>query len=97
MKLGSSWRGMGGEARFLMHFRFIPFMILLEVTNILLKLLFLCLLMMGLMIQISKMMSEADSADLSPSLVEGEVELLCHRPLVMFISPSIEHYLTNIR
>ena len=53
--------------------------------------------MMGLMIQISKMMSEADSADLSPSLVEGEVEPLCHRPLVMFISPSIEHYLTNIR
>ena len=43
---------MGGEARFLMHFRFIPFMILLEVTNILLKVLFLCLLMMGLMIQI---------------------------------------------
>ena len=82
MKLGSSWRGMGGEARFLMHFRFIQFMILLEVTNILLKLLFLCLLMMGLMIQISKMMSEADSADLSPSLVEGEVEPLCHRPLV---------------
>ena len=71
-----------GEARFLKHFRFIPLMILLEVTNILLKLLFLCLLMMGLMIQISKMMSEADSADLSPSLVEGEVEPLCHRPLV---------------
>ena len=38
--------------------------------------------MMGLMIQISKMMSEADSADLSPSLVEGEVEPLCHRLLV---------------
>ena len=71
-----------GEARFLKHFRFIPLMILLEVINILLKLLFVCLLMMGLMIQISKMMSEADSADLSPSLVEGEVELLCHRPLV---------------
>ena len=71
-----------GEARFLKHFRFIPLMILLEVINILLKLLFVCLLMMGLMIQISKMMSEADSADLSPSLVEGEVEPLCHRPLV---------------
>ena len=28
MKLRSSWRGMGGEARFLMHFRFMPFMIL---------------------------------------------------------------------
>ena len=89
MKLGSSWRGMGGEARFLMHFRFIPFMILLKVTNVLfkvfhtlLKVLFLCLLMMGLMIQISKMMSEADSADLSPSLVEGEVEPLCHHLLV---------------
>ena len=71
-----------GEARFLKHFRFIPLMILVEVTNLLLKVLFLCLLMMGLMIQISKMMSEADSADLSPSLVEGEVEPLCHRPLV---------------
>ena len=71
-----------GEARFQKHFRFIPLMILLEVINILLKLLFVCLLMMGLMIQISKMMSEADSADLSPSLVEGEVEPLCHRPLV---------------